>query len=134
MPSGRLPVRNPLRVRPIREMQKRSVFTNILVTRFIRADRILAVYSPLIPPVSKLGRQGSGEALDAFERTENARVEFCEMPLAKAVLFLLLAALTLPAQEGVREVGAIGLTVGDLNRELTFYTNTLPFQLVSISE
>jgi catechol 2,3-dioxygenase-like lactoylglutathione lyase family enzyme len=31
-------------------------------------------------------------------------------------------------------VGAIGLTVGDLDRELMFYTNTLPFELVSISE
>lgn len=56
------------------------------------------------------------------------------MPLAKAVLFLLLAALTLSAQAGVRGVGAIGLTVGDLDRELMFYTNTLPFELVSISE
>jgi len=56
------------------------------------------------------------------------------MPLAKAALFLLLAALTLSAQAGVREVGAIGLTVGDLDRELMFYTNTLPFELVSISE
>jgi catechol 2,3-dioxygenase-like lactoylglutathione lyase family enzyme len=54
-------------------------------------------------------------------------------PLAKAALFLLLAALTLPAQAGVREVGAIGLTVGDLDRELMFYTNSLPFELVSIS-
>ena len=56
------------------------------------------------------------------------------MPLARAALFMLLAALTLSAQAGVREVGAIGLTVGDLDRELMFYTNTLPFELVSISE
>ena len=55
-------------------------------------------------------------------------------PLAKAALFLLLAALTLSAQAGVREVGAIGLTVGDLDRELMFYTNSLPFELVSISK
>jgi catechol 2,3-dioxygenase-like lactoylglutathione lyase family enzyme len=34
----------------------------------------------------------------------------------------------------VREIGPIGLTVGDLNRELFFYTNTLPFRLISISE
>jgi len=54
------------------------------------------------------------------------------MPLAKAALLLLLSALTLSAQAGVREVGAIGLTVGDLDRELMFYTNTLPFELVSI--
>jgi catechol 2,3-dioxygenase-like lactoylglutathione lyase family enzyme len=35
---------------------------------------------------------------------------------------------------GVREVGEIGLTVGDLGRELMFYTNTLPFELISISD
>ena len=81
-----------------------------------------------------MGRRESGEALNAFERTENARVGFWEMPLANTALFLLLAALTLSAQAGVREVGAIGLTVGDLNRELMFYTNTLPFEVVSISE
>ena len=49
-------------------------------------------------------------------------------------LILLLLALTRFAQAGVREVGPIGLTVGDLDRELMFYTNTLPFELVSVSE
>jgi catechol 2,3-dioxygenase-like lactoylglutathione lyase family enzyme len=56
------------------------------------------------------------------------------MPLAKAAILLLVAASTLSAQAGVREVGAIGLTVGDLDRELIFYANTLLFELVSISE
>ena len=107
---------------------------DVLVKRFVRANRIPAVHTPLVPPLSKLGRRESGEALNAFERIENARVGFWEMPLAKAALFLLLAALTLSAQAGVREVGAIGLTVGDLDRELMFYTNTLPFALLSISE
>ena len=49
-------------------------------------------------------------------------------------LILLLLGLTLSAQAAVREVGPIGLTVGDLDRELMFYTNTLPFELVSVSE
>src|SRR5438552_14737478 len=115
-------------------MLKRNVFMDVLVKRFVRANRIPAVHSPLVPPVSKLGRRESGEALNAFERTENTRVGFWEMPLAKAALFLLFAPLTLSAQAGVREVGAIGLTVGDLDRELMFYTNALPFELVSISE
>jgi catechol 2,3-dioxygenase-like lactoylglutathione lyase family enzyme len=44
----------------------------------------------------------------------------------------MLVALRVPA--GVREVGAIGLTVNDLGTELKFFTNTLPFELVSISE
>jgi catechol 2,3-dioxygenase-like lactoylglutathione lyase family enzyme len=46
-------------------------------------------------------------------------------------MFLLLA---LPVFAAVREVGPIGLTVNNLGRELIFYTNTLPFELVSISE
>jgi len=107
---------------------------DVMLKRFVRANRIPAVHSPPIPPLCKPGRRESGYALNAFERTENARVGFWEMPPAKAALFLLLAALTLSAQAGVREVGAIGLTVGNLNRELMFYTNTLPFELVSISE
>src|SRR6266567_2693712 len=115
-------------------MLKRNVFMGVMLKRFVRANRIPVVHSPLIPPPQKLGRRESGEALNAFERTENARVGFWEMPLAKAALFLLLAALTLSAQAGVREVGAISLTVGDLDRELMFYTNTLPFELVSIPE
>src|SRR5436190_3425635 len=115
-------------------MLKRNVFMDVQVRRFVRANRIPAVHSPLIPPLPKLGRRESGETLNAFERTANASVGFWEMPLAKAALFLLLAALTLSAQADVREVGAIGLTVGDLDRELMFYTNTLSFELVSISE
>jgi catechol 2,3-dioxygenase-like lactoylglutathione lyase family enzyme len=42
--------------------------------------------------------------------------------------------LALPIMAAVREVSAIGLTVNDLGREMNFYTNTLPFELVSISE
>jgi catechol 2,3-dioxygenase-like lactoylglutathione lyase family enzyme len=150
-------------------MLKRNVFMDVLVKRFVRANRIPAVHSPLIPPLQKMGWRESGEALSAFEREERGCVRssrsildyfkvsafatpcgwaspqprsaesrnvvgFWEMAPAKAALFLLLAALTLSAQAGVREVGAIGLTVGDLDRELMFYTNTLPFELVSISE
>jgi len=49
-------------------------------------------------------------------------------------LTLLALVLTLPVFAEVREVGTIGLTVGNLDRELPFYTNTLPFELVSIQE
>jgi len=46
---------------------------------------------------------------------------------------VLLLVLALPVLATVREVGSIGLTVNDLGRELNFFTNALPFDLVSIS-
>jgi catechol 2,3-dioxygenase-like lactoylglutathione lyase family enzyme len=46
----------------------------------------------------------------------------------------MLLALALPVMAAVREVGAIGLTVNDLARELKFFTNTLSFEVVSISD
>lgn len=47
---------------------------------------------------------------------------------------LLLLAALLSSQAAVREVGAIGLTVGDLDRALEFYTRVLPFEIVSESK
>jgi catechol 2,3-dioxygenase-like lactoylglutathione lyase family enzyme len=41
-------------------------------------------------------------------------------------------ALAGPVRAAVREVGAIGLTISDLDRALPFYTNTLPFELTAI--
>ena len=112
-------------------MQERTAFTNKC---FVRANRIPAVHSPQIPPLAKSGRRDSGEALNAFEQTHSPCGRLWEMRLAKVALFLLFVVLTLSVQAGVREVGAIGLTVADLDRELMFYTNTLPFELVSVSE
>jgi len=81
-----------------------------------------------------LERWESGQALNAFEPTKSRFAGFWEMPLARAALFLLFVGLTLSVRAGVREVDAIGLTVGDLDRELMFYTNSLSFELVSISK
>ncbi len=103
---------------------------DVMVKRFVRANRIPAVHSPLIPPLAKSGRRDSGEALNAFDRTERSGIGLWAASFAKAALSFLLLVLTLSARAGVREVGAIGLTVGDLDRELMFYTNTLPFDLV----
>jgi catechol 2,3-dioxygenase-like lactoylglutathione lyase family enzyme len=51
---------------------------------------------------------------------------------AKVILGLLLLATPLGrSQAAVNEVRAIGLTVGDLDRELDFFTEVLPFELVS---
>lgn len=102
-------------------MQSRNAFTEILARRFLRANRIPVVSPPLAPRQFALKRRWSGSAL--------------KLPSSAQVTFgLLLLAIALPAPAGVREVGAIGLTVNDLGRELHFYTNTLPFELVSISE
>src|SRR5207249_1218902 len=105
-------------------MLKRNVFMDVMVKRFVRANRIPAVHSPLIPPLAKSGRQDSGEALNAFERTERSGIGLWAASFAKAALSFLLLVLTLSARAGVREVGAIGLTVGDLDRELMFFWNT----------
>ena len=111
-----------------------------MLKRFVRASRIPVVLPPQLLPPSTLGRRESGAALNDFERAEpppdcdTPPCRFVEFAFAKAALCLLLASLTLSAQAGVREVGAIGLTVNDLGRELAFYTNTLPFELVAISE
>src|SRR5258706_314217 len=46
---------------------------------------------------------------------------------ARAVILWCFGLIALAAQAGVREVGAVNLTVGDLGAELNFFTNTLPF-------
>jgi catechol 2,3-dioxygenase-like lactoylglutathione lyase family enzyme len=115
-------------------MQKRNIFIDVILRRFVRADRIPAVHPPLIPPLAKMGWRQSGEALNAFEGSDRGGFGLWRRALAKTAPVLLLLALTLSVQAGVREVGEIGLTVGDLGRELMFYTNTLPFELISISE
>jgi len=92
-------------------MSERNAFIAVLVKRLFRANRIPAVHPPPIPPLSKPGRGNPARPWTLLERPENASVGFWEMPLAKAAIFLSLAVLTLSAQAGVREVGAIGLTV-----------------------
>jgi catechol 2,3-dioxygenase-like lactoylglutathione lyase family enzyme len=47
---------------------------------------------------------------------------------------VILLGLSFPVFSAVREVAAIGLTVQNLERELRFFTNTLPFEVTSISE
>jgi catechol 2,3-dioxygenase-like lactoylglutathione lyase family enzyme len=102
-------------------MQNRKAFTEILVRRFVRANRIPAVHPPQAPRLSASKRRWSGSTLKAFS-------------LPRFAIAAVLLVFALPILAGVREVGAIGLTVNDLGRELHFYTNTLPFELVSISD
>src|SRR6266446_3722569 len=53
---------------------------------------------------------------------------------AKLGLVLFLLGILLPSSAAVREVGTIGLTAGNLERELEFYTKILPFEKVSESK
>src|SRR5213593_4427053 len=50
---------------------------------------------------------------------------------SKVALLVLLLAASASSQAAVRAVGAIGLTVGDLDREVEFFTKVLPFEKVS---
>ena len=100
-------------------MQKRSVFLEVFVRRFQRAGRRGIPRLPEFSSSLPLIRGQSRPARPA-------------LPIV--ALALLVLVLALPSWAAVRAVGPIGLTVGDLNRELYFYTNTLPFELVSISE
>jgi len=102
-------------------MQNRNVFTQILVRRFVRANRIAAVPPPRAPRLSAYKRRWSGSTLKTSSRF-------------RIVIPTILLTLALPVLAAVREVAAIGLTVDNLGRELNFFTNTLPFELVSLAE
>jgi catechol 2,3-dioxygenase-like lactoylglutathione lyase family enzyme len=99
-------------------MQKRNFFLEVFVRRFQRAGRRGIPRLPEFSSPLPLIRGQSRPARPAF-------------PLLTFALLLIVV--TLHAVAGVREVGPIGLTVADLDRQLHFYTNTLPFELVSIS-
>src|ERR1041385_6737556 len=89
-----------------------------------------------IPAVETVGY--SRPSLRDWEGVNTAfpdRAPLSRAPLLTRVLvFLSLLTLAVSVTAAVREVGAIGLTVNDLGRELNFFTNTLPFELVSISD
>jgi len=101
-------------------MRNRHSFTQVLLQRFVRANRIAAVLPPRAPRLSAYKRRWSGSTLKTF--------------IGRNALAAILLTLALPILAAVREVGAIGLTVNDLGRELNFFTNTLSFELVSISD
>jgi catechol 2,3-dioxygenase-like lactoylglutathione lyase family enzyme len=99
-------------------MPNRNAILKFMLTRFVRVNRLPSVLPPSIPPAKALGRRKPGSALVILSRSLVAAMVLSVLPLLA----------------GVREVTGIGLTVGDLAKELEFYTNTLPFQLVSLSE
>src|SRR5581483_11890980 len=97
---------------------------HLLLKRFVRVSRISNVRLPGPPHLSNPKRLKFDSTLKDIKIVQ----------LGKAAALLMCFALAISVRAGVQEVGAVGLTVGDLNRELEFYTNTLPFKLISISE
>jgi catechol 2,3-dioxygenase-like lactoylglutathione lyase family enzyme len=121
-------------------MRKRNVFMDVMVNRFVRANRIPVVHPPQLPPLAALGWRESDPALKNFIESVNQRRPerrgfgpFWALT-ARAIVILAFISLPFALHAGVREVAAIGLTVNDLGSELNFFTNTLPFQLVAITE
>jgi catechol 2,3-dioxygenase-like lactoylglutathione lyase family enzyme len=106
-------------------MRNRKFFTDVLIRRFVRANRIPVVLPPKqpaeAPRLSASRRRWSGSFLKTFAS-------------ARSVLATVVFLIALPGFASAREAGAIGLTVNNLALELNFFTNTLPFELVSISD
>jgi catechol 2,3-dioxygenase-like lactoylglutathione lyase family enzyme len=116
-------------------MQNRNVFKEILVRRFVRANRIAAVPPPRAPRLSAYKRRWSGSTLKTSSRFRiGAGNSVRPGGSIRLVIPTILLMLALPALAAVREVAAIGLTVDNLGHELNFFTNTLPFELVSLAE
>ncbi len=88
------------------------------------------VYEPQQPGLAQTFWIENGAAGPIRNRSSQNRA----LLLTRALVFLSLLMLAVSAVAAVREVGAIGLTVNDLGRELNFFTNALPFELVSVSE
>ena len=120
-------------------MKKQNVFLGVMVKRLVRANRIPAVHLPKLPPNPKPGWRESDPAQNPFkvgsarcaDRTLQRGVPTI-FKFARAMIVVSFVLLTFAAQADVRGVGAINLTVGNLDTELNFFTNTLPFELVSI--
>ena len=125
---------------------------NVVVRRFAGAARRLDPRPSESLPYSPSIRGNADVAPPAFQKSlpiawpqedcanEPAGFFACgeQNPLwalgARGALVLLLFVVSPSSQAAVREVGAIGLTVGDLDRALEFYTKELPFEKVSESK
>lgn len=117
---------------------QRSPFIDIVVRGCVRVRRGLALRLPEARPFPIRKCQGATRPRPQLrndwphEHCANEPFGFLR-GAARAAVTLCLLVLSLSASAAVREVGAIGLTVHDLNRELNFFTNTLPFRLRSIT-
>lgn len=125
-------------------MKRKRAFLDLVIRRLERAGRHhisrLPEYPTLPPPIHGKWRPApNAHSTDAKRQpasairstTSRLKLHFALAQIAMALLSLLPGGQSIAA---VREVGGIGLTVGSLQRELMFYTNTLPFELISIAE
>jgi catechol 2,3-dioxygenase-like lactoylglutathione lyase family enzyme len=131
-------------------MRKQSAFMGVIVRRFTGAARRLNPRPSESLPSSPSIRGNAAAAPPAFhhyspvawpqEDCANEPTGFfaCSerhtLYALGARVALVLLLLVVSSQAGVREVGAIGLTVGDLDRQVEFYTRVLPFEKVSESK
>jgi catechol 2,3-dioxygenase-like lactoylglutathione lyase family enzyme len=116
---------------------QRSPFIDIMVRSCVRVRRSLAFRPPEARSFSIRECRGSDRALTrgdelVGEHYANETFGFLDGAWRKMTVLAILL-VSLPASAAVREVGPIELTVHDLDRELHFFTNTLPFQLIFIS-
>src|ERR1044071_5130208 len=121
--------------------------------RFVRARRILSPRPPesRLPSTSRIRESARSLGIDLscpFEQTDCIEspgdhcanepepfVRYLSSSCWLCVLVLTLLPLPVPGAFGaVREVASIGMTVDNLGPELNFFTNTLPFELISIAD
>src|SRR6185503_5955887 len=131
-------------------MREQSAFMNVAVRRFTGAARRFNPRQSESRPSSPSIRGDAAAAPPAFQQSPpNAwpQEDCANEPAAffdcgernvlwalgaRVVLLLLVASLS--SRAAVREVGAIGLTVGDLARAVDFGTKILPFDMVAESK
>jgi catechol 2,3-dioxygenase-like lactoylglutathione lyase family enzyme len=103
-------------------VKHKSIFLEFLVRRLAESARVRHARF----------RGGRGSVGSSFQLKRPSPLPSFVATTLSLVTFLSLAALESSA--AVTEIGSIGLTVRELNKELFFYTNTLPFSIISTSE
>ena len=127
-------------------MQRESVFLNIVVKSFHKARRRPTPHAPRSPSFAthrgEAARacpplpQPSGAWQHEDCANEPARFLFCHEDraawlLALKMLPILLLIIGTNSHAAVMEVGAIGITVSDLDKSVSFYTDVLHFQKIA---
>jgi catechol 2,3-dioxygenase-like lactoylglutathione lyase family enzyme len=84
---------------------------------------------PTLPPLFEPSRPPAKR----FQRRKSKISTRGQTNFSQTVALVLLLG-SIPVFAAVHKIDSIGLTVGDLNHELAFYTNTLPFELVSVCD